>query len=417
MMNRAHVVAVAFAVAALLGDLATVDAGDAHSAPQPNATCPSMQPNVCQQTADLLVEMSGSGGPEACCAACTAQPLCAAFTHNTQSNHCYLHSNWVAPTPGQQCTSGHVRTLPTAPSGAKNVVLIVVDDLRPEMLVGYNQSVMHTPNLDALAESGTVFERAYCQQAICGPTRNSFLSGRRPQRTQCWNFVDSFREVGPDWLSLFGYFKLHDYLVLGTGKNYHPGLPKNDDGALSWSTDRPYVDHTDAGWNKPSWASAPSLVMPDVTPASNLSHYRDGANLQAILDDFDYVTNASNSRGRPFFLSYGAHRPHLPWHIPEEMWDLYPEEVPLPKHQEAPKGMPPIAFTYELDGKTTVDDLGNSYPIPFPHNDTLPPNATRDMRRAYYAAVSYTDHLIGILLDRLDSAGLTDDTVVALIGE
>jgi iduronate 2-sulfatase len=69
----------------------------------------------------------------------------------------------------------------------------------------------------------------YCQQAICGPTRNSFLSGRRPQRTQSWNFIDHFREpgVGANWLSFPGYFKTHGYTSLGGGKTYHPGLPPN----------------------------------------------------------------------------------------------------------------------------------------------------------------------------------------------
>ena len=87
-----------------------------------------------------------------------------------------------------------------APKDRKNVLMIIVDDLRPEVSA-FNQSFMHTPNIDRLGKQGVVFARTYCQQAICGPTRNSFLSGRRPQRTESWNFLDSFREVGPDWIS------------------------------------------------------------------------------------------------------------------------------------------------------------------------------------------------------------------------
>eukprot|EP00755_Sulcionema_specki_P003320 Sspe_Gene.120063::Locus_117712_Transcript_1_1_Confidence_1.000_Length_434::g.120063::m.120063/K01136/IDS; iduronate 2-sulfatase len=107
----------------------------------------------------------------------------------------------------------------------RNVLFIAVDDLRPEIMEGYGQSYMHTPNLDKLAKESLVFNRAYCQQAICGPTRNSFLSGRRPQRTQAWNFIDHFREVGPNWISFPQYFKEHNYTTLGSGKTYHPGLP------------------------------------------------------------------------------------------------------------------------------------------------------------------------------------------------
>jgi iduronate 2-sulfatase len=99
------------------------------------------------------------------------------------------------------------------------------------------------------------------------------------------------------------------------------------------------------------------------------------------------------------------------------MWQMYPDDLPLPKHEEAPKGMPPIAFTYEMDGKTEVQVLGDTYPIPFPHNNSLPDNATTAMRRGYYAAVTWTDHLIGLLLNQLRSSGRDKDTVIALIGD
>ena len=91
---------------------------------------------------------------------------------------------------------------------------IIVDDLRPEISF-FNDSWMKTPNIDSLAQGATVFKRAFCQQAICGPTRNSFLSGRRPQRTQAWNFINSFREAGPNWISFPQYFKEHGYTTLG----------------------------------------------------------------------------------------------------------------------------------------------------------------------------------------------------------
>ncbi len=76
------------------------------------------------------------------------------------------------------------------PAGAKNALFFISDDLRPELLSAYGQKYMITPRLDEFAQTATVVNRAYCQQAICGPTRNSFLSGRRPQRTQSWNFLE-----------------------------------------------------------------------------------------------------------------------------------------------------------------------------------------------------------------------------------
>lgn len=76
-----------------------------------------------------------------------------------------------------------------APAGLKNVLLIVIDDLRPQ-LGAYGLDEMHTPHIDRLASEGVLFTRAYAQQAICGPTRNSFMSGRYPEKTLTWNFIE-----------------------------------------------------------------------------------------------------------------------------------------------------------------------------------------------------------------------------------
>lgn len=105
-------------------------------------------------------------------------------------------------------------------------------DLRPE--VSYmGEKFMHTPNIDKLAAESLAFNRAFCQQAICGPTRNSFLTSRRPQRTKVWNFIDNFREegVGADWVSFPQYFREHGYTALATGKTFHvrsPACPRSD---------------------------------------------------------------------------------------------------------------------------------------------------------------------------------------------
>ena len=123
---------------------------------------------------------------------------------------------------------------------------------------------------------------------------------------------------------------------------------------------------------------------------------------------------------KPFFLAYGAHRPHLPWNIPRKYWDMYKstESIDLPTHQGAPEGMPPIAFTYECDGQRTVVALNESAPIPYPDPSTaLPENMTRTLRRGYYASVTWTDYLIGQLLDALEAEDVLSSTVVALIGD
>ena len=394
------------------------------------------------------------------------------------------------------------------PKKKRNVLLIIVDDLRPEVAY-YNESFMITPNIDRLGRSGLVLNRAFCQQAVCGATRNSFLSGRRPQRTKSWNFQNDFRQVdgGQDWISFPQYFKENGYTTLGSGKTFHPGIPPNWDLPKSWSnygvgcdkftpphtwnvskhcqsaepnppteSNRSYVFATNGypqctqpeaqrlGWNNKS------MVCPDRAP---IETFGDTIDTQATLNDMEYASKL----GKPFFLATGIHRPHLPWHMPREFWDMYPptEEIDLPKHQRSPTGketavlsafcikililprqawrkrsretsenntvyagMPPVAFTYECDGRTELCAFDETVPIPFPSGIingssgqpagagrgcadgaacVPPPNITRSFRKGYYASVSYADYLVGLLLDKLQALQHEEDTVVGLIGD
>lgn len=305
--------------------------------------------------------------------------------------------------------------------------MIIVDDLRPD-LRSAGESFMHTPNIDRLAKSGVSFERAYCQQAICGPTRNSFLSGRRPQRTKAWNFINHFREAGPDWVSFPQYFKERGYTTLATGKTFHPNLPPNWDQPYSWSTDEPYYFAPHAYPSCSEWPK--SLACPTDEPLDTFADWLDMNVSRTQLRKYAAKPQPKPQQPqsppqeeeseRPFFLVFGAHRPHLPWHIPRSFWDLYgpTESVALPTHEAAPRDMPPVAFTYECDGKTEMTAFDQKAATPYPNSSTaLPHNMTRSFRRGYYAAVSFTDYLIGELLDTLDEMGVRNDTVVALIGD
>lgn len=160
---------------------------------------------------------------------------------------------------------GGLGAAPAAPPPRPSVLYIVVDDLRVELpmyadvgtvpcqclppphrstcssftplaaLVRYGQSYIEAPHLTALAARATVFDRCYCNQPVCSPSRNSFMSGRRPDKTLCWNFKNHFREVGPEWTTLPSHFKANGFETLGTGKLYHEDLPPNGDGANSWT--------------------------------------------------------------------------------------------------------------------------------------------------------------------------------------
>ena len=132
-------------------------------------------------------------------------------------------------------------TLPPASRTIRNVLMITIDDLRPQ-LNAYGVSETRTPNIDELAKGATVFQHAYCQMAVCSPSRNSFMSGRRPDTTKVWNFINHFREpeVGANWTSLPQYFKQHGYYSYGAGKLYHPNHPPRNDYPTSWTEDLPH---------------------------------------------------------------------------------------------------------------------------------------------------------------------------------
>ena len=131
-----------------------------------------------------------------------------------------------------------------------NVLLIVVDDLRPEFNLSYGQDHLSTPALDAFAKKSLTFNRAYTQYAHCSPSRNSFLSGRSPQSTGVYNFIDDFRHPpsgnGSNIVSLPEHFKKHGYWTVGGGKVFHPDKPANNDMPKSWS-DYTFPNGDDSG--------------------------------------------------------------------------------------------------------------------------------------------------------------------------
>merc|ERR1711971_27645 len=135
----------------------------------------------------------------------------------------------------------------------KNVLMIIADDLRPNLnsylpTPSFSSPEIHTPNLDELAASSTVFNRAYVQYALCGPSRNSFLTGRRPDTTRCYA-EHRFRARGLDVaVTLPQYFKENGYMTLGMGKVWHPGMPgtpAGDDYPKSWNEKMFHTNSTD----------------------------------------------------------------------------------------------------------------------------------------------------------------------------
>ena len=298
---------------------------------------------------------------------------------------------------------------------APNVLFIVADDLNcaigPYGATGSDHGVALTPNLDRLAARGVVFERAYCQQAVCNPSRSSFLTGLRPDTVGVDDLRKSFRETAPGGSTLVTlpeHFKNHGYFCQNIGKLFH-NMGETQD-RRSWSIDEVLFKGTHA--DDTVFANAPrqGRAMPykaEVTEAHDVpdTAYRDGqiANLaSAMLRD-----HAGSEQ--PFFLAVGFWRPHLPFVAPKKYWDLYqPEKIPMPDPPTAPGNVPDIAMheSREIRGYGLT-----------PKDRPFTKEEIQHYRHGYYASISFMDAQVGEILDALDESGQADDTIVVFTSD
>ena len=304
-----------------------------------------------------------------------------------------------------------------------NVLYFVADDLRPEFLASYDQKVMHTPNLDALARRGLVFSHAYCSVAVCSPSRNSFMSGRRPHHTMVFdNSGTDFRANGQgrNWVTLPQHFKQHNYTTLGGGKTFHPNHPANWDQPASWSPDLPYYGFRYSngkcpGVGEPAGGGTAECSGIDTwcrMDAADEAFYDYGL-ANNTIQQLRYAAALYKHGGRPFFIQSGFARPHAPWRVPARFWDLYNDtDMPLARYRDMIDGVPGVAWH-----KQGFYDARNGTQYVPEHDRPLPDWVQRQVRHAYYASVSWMDHQVGRVLQELDALGLADSTIVLLHGD
>jgi arylsulfatase A-like enzyme len=302
----------------------------------------------------------------------------------------------------------------TAADPRPNVLFIAVDDLRPE-LGCYGKSYIHSPNIDRLAASGVRFERAYCQQAVCGATRNSLLSGLRPDTTGIYDNSTSFREVFPDLVALPQQFRNNGYASIGMGKIYHQNDPR------SWSEPLPPPNYM--VWLRPEnleimaqreadakrhGLTGTKLNQASRGPAIEMVDVADEAYPEGQLTD-RALAKLRELRDEPFFLAVGYVRPHLPFNCPKRYWDLYDRAtIELPQPEAPPEGAPSIALT-------SWGELRFYHSIP--KRGPVTEEQARELIHGYRACVSYVDAQIGRLLDGLDRLELAHNTIVILWGD
>ncbi len=299
-----------------------------------------------------------------------------------------------------------------------NVLFIAVDDLRP-LLGCYGDKTISSPNIDKLAAGGMRFDRAYCQFALCNPSRASLLSGRRPTTLKIHTLAQFVRDKAPDVVTLPQMFKEQGYQSLGYGKIFHITNGNHED---------------DQSWSRPAWHSRKddgakgASTKPPAAPkkagvAKDAADHSDDEPAEApdvvdnaLLDGqiadraVEVLRNAGRDRSRPFFLAVGFHKPHMPFMAPKKYWDLYrADQFRTPANSSSPQGAPDFAGN-------DASELRRYKGIPASGPAVTPEKAIR-LIHGYHACVSYTDAQVGRVLEALDGSGLRDNTIVVLWGD
>lgn len=291
-----------------------------------------------------------------------------------------------------------------------NVLLICVDDLKPT-LGCYGDETAVTPHIDRLAERSVLFEAAYCNQAVCAPSRNALMTGLRPDTIGVYDLPTNFRKAAPDAITVAQHFQAHGYRTEAIGKIMHKGHGNVED-AASWtvphmvpkatlyaeksSTANPVKDSRGGTRGTPTEIG---LTAADET-------YVDG---QIALEAVRRLEKAATTPDEPFFLAVGFVRPHLPFVAPKSYWDLYdPAALPMPETDSAPAGAPDFAPT----GWGELRQYSG-----MPAKGALDEETTRHLIHGYYAATSYMDAQLGLVLDALDGNGFAENTIIVFWGD
>ncbi|KGI60678.1 arylsulfatase [Prevotella sp. DNF00663] len=294
-----------------------------------------------------------------------------------------------------------------------NVLLVMCDDLRPE-LGCYGVEAIRTPNIDRFAAQSLVFDNAYCNIPVSGASRASLFTGMYPKFPHRFvNYTSRISHDAPNAIALSQWFTSHGYHTISNGKVIHHVEDKAD----TWS-EAPWRLHPkgyDVYWaeyNKwelwlnsesgkhmnPKTMRGPFSEMADVPDTA----YDDGHVMLKTISDLRRL----KSRNEPFFLACGFWKPHLPFCAPKKYWDLYDRaSIPMASNRYRPKDLP--------------DEVKNSNEINAYARVSTPTDEAflREVKHGYYACVSYVDALFGRVMEELNTLGLADNTIVVLLGD
>ena len=305
-----------------------------------------------------------------------------------------------------------------------NVLLILVDDLKPALRC-YGDQTAVTPNIDKLASRGLRFELAYCNQAVCAPSRFNLMLGSRSTSTGLYGLGNRLRKSHPSAVTLPQYFAKHGYRTESMGKVFHIGhgnigdpqsfsVPHFPDEVIEYldpaSTNGGRLTREEAYFTNQKLGQIRSLPKGAAFESPEVSDdsYADG---RVASEAIRRLQTAKASSAQPFFIAVGFVRPHLPFSAPKKYWKLYdPSKLPMPVYEEHPLGSPKAV--HKRGG-----EISNYRPVPTPREGEIPGELKRQLIHGYYASVSYADAQIGRVLDQLHQLNLDDKTIVVLWGD
>ena len=314
----------------------------------------------------------------------------------------------------------------TAQSGRKkgnkrNVLLIVCDDLNTHVSPsGYDH--IKTPTLAKFASNAMTFNRAFCQYPVCGPSRASFLNGLYPQSSGVIDNKADIRQTRPGTLSMPQFFKENGYWTGSVGKVFHS--PRHEHGEIAWNEfhrfnndELPVVAEARKKFeaengsvelpkNRKAWRTlekkAKSKLDAQTPPGYGPSglteeQHKDGKNARTVAR---WLKEKPNGK-KPFFITCGIQKPHVPFLAPQKYFDLYPLEsiVYTPEKANLWDKIPRRAIN------TRFKEFGFEEAK---ENDAL----RREYMQAYHACVSFIDAQIKIVFDSLKASGEWENTIV-----
>jgi iduronate 2-sulfatase len=332
---------------------------------------------------------------------------------NTISRRSFLSS--VAVASSLSSRPAQARPVDDVGSGESrlNVLFIVLEDIAP-FFNCYGHRQVRTPNIDRLASESTLFQRAYCQQALCSPSRISMFTGIRPETSGIIDNKTPFRSIMPDVVTLPQAFKEAGYETIPVGKVFHIDGDTKD--TRSWTVDhfnssKKYVLESSFDERRRRIEQAEKLGITSfygMAPVTECADVPDDSYDDGILTE-KAIEHLQEHRDKPFFLCVGYHRTHLPFTAPKKYWDLYKrEDIQTAADQSPPRNAPEVAYKAPTELRKFLG---------LPADAPIPEEQQKEAIHAYYACISYVDALIGRLLDTLDRLQLAQKTIVVLTGD